>query len=817
MWSIVPVKVRKSMGLNCEFVDRPAGTMGRRRGVFLIQRRAFLLASVAALAMPARLAAQAADRSGLTLKGARAPIEIVEDRLGIPHVRAGSLHDAFFGQGYLVARDRLFQIDQQYRREQGRMAEAFGPGFVAADTAARLFHYRGDIDAELAAMPPGVLEAAQGYVAGVNARIAELAADPAQLPLEYPLLGITPLSWDLRALARARGVETGDAEDEIRRARLAAVGELEADRLMSPLRPAWTFKLPDGLDVAAVTDADLGLLAPAARPLPFAALEQAGLDPEQRHADRFAQGSNAWTIAASRSATGRPILANDPHLGIGSFSPRHMVHLTAPGLDVIGAGAPGLPGIMQGHTDRFAFGRTNSHIDQTDLFILKTAEADPELYWHKGQWKRFETHEEVIAVKGAAPQRVQLRYSAGRPIVSHDPTKQRAVAFATADMLPGALMRFAIIAINLATDWPSLMQAFKLHVSPTNFHYADTSGNTRWQIIGFAPRRPRHDGLLPAPGDGSHDWTGLIPVAELPGLHNPAEGWFASANQLNVPADYPHARKIIGFEWSDPFRHDRICEVLKAQPQHRIEDSIALQHDIQSPAARMLVKLIPASVSPAAAPAAALLRGWNGALHVDSAAALLYHMVMPELLGNYRLAMVPEAAQPLIPSVNLHDMLQALATPDKRMARDAMIDKALAAGWQKALDKGGADPARWRWGDLHRVTITHPLASLPRIAAAFPAIEGGRSGGDGQTPMARGLNVKRGYGVTHGASYLQVIDVGGWDNSRFLLLPGQSADPRSPQFKDFYDRWIAGDMQPLWFSRAAVEANAARRLAISPG
>lgn len=784
------------------------------------------MASVAALALPGRTAAGASavpgGVTGVRLAGAEAPIEIIEDALGIPHVRAQSLHDAFFGQGYLVARDRLFQIDQQYRREQGRMAEAFGPGFVAADTAARLFHYRGDIDAELAAMPAGVLESAKGYVAGINARIAELEADPAQLPPEYPALGLRPLRWDLRDLARARGVETGDAEDEIRRARLAALGLLEVDRLMSPLRPAWDFRLPDGLDVAAVSDADLGLLAASARPQPFGALELAGADPEERRAGRLAQGSNAWTIAASRSATGRPILANDPHLGIGSFSPRHIVHLTAPGLDVIGAGAPGQPGIMQGHTDRFAFGRTNSHIDQTDLFILKTAADDPDRYWHKGEWQRFEIFDETITVKGGAAQPVRLRYAGGRPIVAQDPARQRATAFATCDMLPGALMRFAIIAINLATGWPSLMEAFRLHVSPTNFHYADIDGNTGWQIIGFAPRRPRHDGLLPAPGDGDHDWNGLIPVSELPHLDNPKQGWFASANQLNLPADYPHARKIIGFEWSDPFRHDRICEVLKAQPRHGIADSIALQHDVQSLPARALLRLIPANVSAAAAPAAALMRGWDGAMTADSAAALLYQMVLPELLAAYRLAVVPAAARDLIPSVNLHDMLQALAAPDARLgpqpaaARDAMIDAALAAGWQTALARGGADPAGWRWGDLHRVAITHPLAMLPRIAAAFPAIDGGRSGGDGSTPMARGLNVRRGYGVTHGASYLQVIDVGGWDNSRFLLLPGQSADPRSPQYRDFYDRWLAGDMQPLWFSRAAVDAHAARRLLLTP-
>ncbi|MBO9697647.1 MAG: penicillin acylase family protein [Sphingopyxis sp.] len=792
----------------------------------MIQRRAFLLASVALAAMPGSLMAKPRIRGAartIRLSGARAPIEVVEDELGVPHVRAASPHDAFFGQGYLVARDRLFQIDMEHRRDMGRMAEAFGLRFVAADKAARLFLYRGDIDAELAAIPPDVLDCARGYVAGVNARIDELAADPSLLPLEYGILGISPLRWDVRDLVRDRGIGMGDADDEIRRAQLQARGLLDVDQLMMPLRPAWSFTVPQGLDCAAVSEADLGVLDPANRPLDFDPVQEARFDPEQRWADRFALGSNAWTVAPSRSATGRPILANDPHLGIGRASPRHMCHLSAPGLDVIGAGAPGLPGIMQGHTERFAFGRTNFHIDQTDLFVLRTREGDPGRYWHKGEWKAFETFEDEIAIKGAPPERVTLRYASGRPIVSDDAARNRAIAFATVSMLPGANQRFAMIAINLSKDWASLRKAFKLHVSPTNFHYADIDGNTGWQTIGFAPRRPKHDGLFPAPGDGDFDWAGILPVEDMPHVYNPPEGWFASANQMNLPAGYPYRERIISFSWSDPFRYDRCAEVLRAQPKHRIEDSIALQHDVRSLPARALLKLLPAVPSAGAASAAALLRRWDCGIEADSAAALLYEMVMPALSAAVYDRIVPAAARDLIPSVNLSEMLRLLAAPDKRLgddpaaARDALIDGALAAGWKRAVELGGADPAGWRWGDLHRVTIAHPMASNPAIAAAFPKIEGARSGGDWNTPMARGFNARRGFDVSHGASYLFVADVGAWDNSRFLLLPGQSADPRSPRYRDFYPKWVAGEMQPLWFSEAAVEQHAVARLLIAPG
>lgn len=793
----------------------------------MIQRRAFLLASAALVAMPGSLFAKPrikGETRKIALAGARAPIEVVEDALGVPHVRAASKHDAFFGQGYLVARDRLFQIDMERRRDTGRMAESFGPRFVAADRAARLFLYRGDIDAELAALPPEVLECAKGYVAGVNARLDELAADPSLLPIEYGILGISPLRWDVRDLVRGRGVGMGDADDEVRRAQLHARGLLEADQLMAPLRPAWSFTVPDGLDTAAVSEADLGLLDPANRPGGFEPLQEAAwLDPEARREERFAQGSNAWTISPSRTATGRPILANDPHLGIGRSSPRHMCHLSAPGLDVIGAGAPGLPGIMQGHTDRFAFGRTNFHIDQTDLFILRTKEGDPGRYWHKGEWKAFETFEEEILVKGAPAERVTLRYAGGRPIVSEDAARDRAVAFSTVSMLPGANMRFAIIAINLSTDWASLRQAFKLHVSPTNFHYADIDGNTGWQTIGFTPRRPKHDGLFPAPGDGDYDWTGILAVEDMPHVYNPAEGWFASANQMNLPKDYPYRERIISFSWSDPFRYDRCAEVLRAQPKHRIEDSIALQHDVQSLPARALVKMLPAAPSAEAAEAAAMLKRWDCGIEANSGAALLYEMVLPLLSAAVYERVVPAAARDLVTSLNLAEMLRILAELDERLgddpaaARDALVDVALVAGWRKAVELGGPDPASWQWGDLHRVTIEHPLAASNRaIAAAFPKIMGGRSGGDWNTPMARGFNARRGFDVSHGASYLFVADVGAWDNSRFLLLPGQSADPRSPHYRDFYPLWLAGTMQPLWYSRAAVDRHAAARTVLIP-
>lgn len=791
----------------------------------MLDRRSFLFGSAATMALlpTARLAAAVQVTRQVAGAGLSAPVEIVDDPFGVPHIRARSIPDAFFGQGYVVARDRLFQLDLAHRREMGRMAEAFGAEFAAHDAAARLFLFRGDLEAELAAVRAHLVACASAYAAGINARIDEVRADPALLPLEYSILGVSPLRWNLRDMVRARGGSFGSVGDEVRRARLAAMGLLDLDAVLAPLRPAWTLSVPEGLDAAAVSEADLGVLRLGG--LPFGALVPAP-DPSSPSAAAGARanaGSNAWTIGPGRSATGRPILANDPHLGIGSFDPRHVAHLSAPGLDVIGGGSPGLPGIMQGHTDRFAFGRTNFHIDQEDLFVLELHPDDPERYRHGAGWRRFDRAETSIAVKGAPPIAATLRYSVQGPVVSHDPERRRATALAAIELQPGASGVFAMIAINLARDWASLRDAaFRFHPSPTNFHYADIDGNHGWQVIGFAPVRRRGDGLMPVPGDGRYDWTGVRDFRALPSEYNPAKGWFASANQNNLPQGWPRDR-IPAFSFRDPYRYERIESVLSAQPRHRLADSVALMHDTMSTPARQLVALLPARGSAGATPAITMLRGWDGRLDAASGPAALFEILWRELGARMLAAIVPERARALVDEIAPSVLLGLLARPDRRLgpdptaARDAMFDAALAAAWTSAREQMGADPAAWRWGSLHQVRIRHPLSRIPAIAAAFPPVEGGESGGDSYTVMARWVRGAPAWQVSGGASYLQVIDVGAWDNSLMLNFPGQSNDPRSAHYRDQYAPWINGEMQPMLFSRAAVDARATGRTVLRPG
>lgn len=787
--------------------------------MFPINRRKLLRSSIALATLETVMCSPALARSlplaaRRKVPGAQAPIEIIDDHLGVPHIRAASKADAFFGQGYVVARDHLFAIDLDYRRRAGRLAESFGAPFADHDEAAHLLRYRGDLEAELAALGPEVRACLEAYVAGVNARIAECEADPSLLPLEYGILKLRPLRWDAQTLIAGRDIAVGNLEEKIRRAALAHAGRLDLDAVCSPLRPPAPFTPAPGLDLGAISPEDLGILHKAAKGLPFGTL----VDEAGRRTDNANAGSNAWTLAGSRTASGRPILANDPHIGIGGFAPRHVAHLTAPGLDLIGAGAPGLPGIMQGHTDRFAFGRTNFHIDQEDLFILTLNPADPEQYRHDGGWRRFDKVEESIAIAGAPPRRITLRASVHGPVTLHDPAHNRAVAVASVHLGQGASTMPAMVAINLAQDWDSLIRAFAHHPPPTNLHYADTSGNTGWHAIGFAPERKTHNGLLPVPGDGAYDWQGIRAVKDMPSILNPKAGWFASANQDNVPEGYTGP---MAHSFSAPFRYHRIEAVLPAKPRHSVADSVALQHDIHSEPARRLLALLPAQAAGDAGLALAMLHNWDGSIAGDKGAPALYEMLVTAVQHHLLEALVPENLRKLVPLVDSEALLTLLEGPDPRLgpdpaaARAAMLELALGEAWQAARKALGDDPASWRWDKLHIVSIKHPLAAIPAIAKAFPPIESAGTGGDTSTVMARWYRPGGSFHVAGGASYLMVVDVGGWDNSLFLNLPGQSSDPRSPHRQDLYAPWVAGQMQPLLFSTEAVNKHAAARTVLS--
>lgn len=793
-------------------------------------RRHLLLGGAASLIGLATTPAIARAKRNRTvvdgLAGLGAPVEILEDRWGVPHVRATSIPDAFFANGFLVARDRLWELDFGHRQSLGRLAEVFGADFVDSDTASRLFLFRGDAAAELARFSPQAQDCARAYVAGINAYLARLRADPDLLPPEFRIFDYMPLDWDVLDLIRIRAEATGNTEAEIRRARLAAQGGLALDGLVMPLQPAHDLSVPNGLDVHAVSEKDLGLFGVLQNP---PSLGKARLPDDMRHR-RMNSGSNAWVIAPSRTATRRPILANDPHLGFGIPGPRYVIHLSAPGLDVIGGGTAGMPGVMQGHNGHIAFGRTNFHIDQEDLFILRTHPAHPDRYFHDGAWKGMETVHTRIAVRGEADRDVILRYAAQGPVVSADPARHRATAVSATWLYPGANGLLVNIGLNLAHDWDTFREALRVHTSPTNFTYADTTGNIGWQAAGGLPSRADgHDGLLPAPGDGRYDWKGLQPLEMLPSTFNPARGWFGTSNEMNLPPGYPAQERRVSFEWRDAFRYNRVAEVLQGLPRATVADCVALQHDTFSRLALDMVGLLP-DVPADLAKEAAMLRGWNGRVEADSPAAALYEVWWTRLERALYALLIPAHLRDILPGpIDAAVQLSLLRAPDARFGtapeavRDTMMIDALRQAVAELQQRLGPVRAAWRWGALHTITLHHPLAHIPDISTQFPQIGGTTTGtgGDSYTVMARWYNPlakhHAPYIATGGASYLMVCDVGAWDNSVFLNFPGQCGNPRSPHYADFMPIWLKGQMQPLPFSAHRVRAAAVGRVTLQPG
>ena len=737
--------------------------------------------------------------------GLSAPVEITTDTHGIPHISAQTIPDAFFGQGYMAAVNRLWQIDLSHRRGLGHLAAAFGSDFVPFDTAARTMLFRGDLDAEWQALDPRLPPLIQAFVAGVNARVREVNENPALLPPEFTTLDMRPEEWAPEDFLRARYQPGLNVPSEFRRARLACAGALDADALTQKLEPAWTLKLPEGLDPCAVHEHDLTLYHRLSGALPFAKAvrgEQAA-DPDA------SDGSNAWVIAPRLSATGRAILANDPHLGFSVPGPRFVTHLTAPGFDAIGAGPANRPGFMFGHTDRIAFGRTNFNIDQEDLYVLRLNDAAT-AYLVRNGTQALQRVTETIEVRGAAPVTVTVATTPLGPIIAEEPG--RAIALRAASLQPGPPAAFEYLLLSLATDWPSYRTAIAAAVTGSNYMYADVDGNIGWQAGGRAPRRRHHDGLMPVPADGDYDWDGFIPIDELPHEYNPERGWIASANQMPFPPNYPIADRRVGFEWVSDDRYRRIAAVLGAQTSHDLADSIALQHDTFSMRAEALRPLLDRITAPDLAAEVAMLREWNGRVEADSAAAALYEFWSAELQSLMAVRLIPKAAKGLVTSVHAHLVRDLLLAPDARLganpvaARDAMLDQ--------ALREAAAKQAGRTWGDIHTVTLHHTLGAL---MPGIPSIVSGLgSGGDGTTVMARWWPGIAHPNTTGGAMFAAVVDVGNWDATQAIVAPGQSGDPRSPHYADLYSPWLKGETFALPFSRAAVAASAESRIRLAP-
>ena len=790
------------------------------------------LASVlAVLAMPGVALAQAPAADHLTVPGLEAPARVIIDHWGIAHIRAASVHDAFFAQGWNAARDRLWQIDLWRKRGLGRLAASFGPAYVAQDRAARLLLYRGDMVAEWAAYPTEARQQTEAFVAGVNAYVDAVAAGTAPRPREFAATGSAPERWSGDDVVRIRShALVSNVAEEVERARLLCHGGAGFVSLQHKIEPAHETAVPAGLDPCSIPAdvLDTYLLGTKGVSFEAPALADAQLPGAvwagsvDRANDQ--EGSNNWVVDAAHSATGRPILANDPHRAHGVPSLRYVVDLAAPGLHIAGAGEPSLPGISFGHNDTAAWGLTIFPADQEDLYVYQTSTDHPGAYLYRGKWEPFTVVRESVTVRGEAARVVELQFTRHGPVIHQ--AGGHAFALRTIWTEPGGAGYFNASWLYRASNWGDFTTAHnRWSAPPLNLVYADTHGDIGWRPSAFIPQRQGWDGMLPVPGDGRYEWAGMIPATDLPAVRNPARGFVATANDMNLPADWPSATRPISFVWSDPSRIDEIEARLSAKPKHTLDDMTALQTDTTSRLALRAIALISGLMTDDAdaRAALALLQTWNGDERADSGAAALAEIWLASHLS-------PAVAH-AVASGDLAQALEGSGTgavidwlargdvrlgPDPAAVRRTVLIRSLAAAWRDTVVRLGPDAASWRWGDLHLAQWTPAIGPrLPAGERAQWAVGPLGVGGSGSTPMAT-WDGRDAYHVTGGASVRMVLDVGGWDNSRIINTPGQSDDPASAHYRDLFPLWAGGRYVPFVYSDAAVMAAAERVITLDP-
>jgi penicillin G amidase len=770
-------------------------------------RKILYAALIAALAVAAGLALLAVStfsrKSGeQRVVGLSAPISIDRDAHGVPTVRAASTADALFGLGYAHAQDRLWQMDFQRRIGSGRLAEILGPRLIDTDRFLRTVGFRRAAEASWQALSPETRALLEAYTAGVN---AFLSANRAR-PVEYRILRAEPetfapvdslawakmMAWDLAA----------NAKDEIRRARfVAAVGAERAGQLLPPVPPEPTILLDaewmDRVSAAALRSSPASRRAPTGH---WGPLERAlGLSALGFQGEEL--GSNSWVVAGSRTKSGKPMLANDPHLGLRTPSVWYLARLEAPGLSVTGATLPGLPGVIIGHNARIAWGLTSVEPDVQDLFLEQVDPGDPSRYLYRGSSRAFDRRTESIRVRGAADVRLEVRASVHGPIVTDlypgAETLGHPVALRWTGLDPGDTTAEAFLGIDRASDWAQFLTAAGLLRAPAqNLVYADVDGHIGYTTTGAIPIRPRADGLLPVSGSGPDDWSGYIPFEKLPRVLDPPRGYIATANDRVVSDRYPWP---MTHDWPEPYRADRITKRILASGQLDREGMTAIQLDRHSEQADELLPLL-LDTRPEDAPsrdALERLRVWDRTFSPDSVPASIY------AAWYTALSSMPEDELGNVPagSVRSRFLINTLREnsnwcDDVRTTREETCadfkTATLSAAVRQLSRRLGPDPAAWRWERLHRARFPHGVFDGVALLRPFFSLETGQ-GGDASTVNVGAYRRDGSYVMTDGPSYRQIIDLADLPRSLFVHTTGQSGNVFSPAYRDLLPLWKRGE------------------------
>jgi penicillin amidase len=711
----------------------------------------------------------------------------------VPHIYARNEHDLFFAQGFVQAQDRLFQMDLWRRSAQGRLSEVLGLNFVERDAATRRIQYHGDAAADWASYGPGVKAIAEAFVAGINAWVDEARV---HVPEEFTLAGWLPETWSAEDLLnRTDAFVAAGADADVFRARLvAALGEQKAGFWLSGAAP---YRLPPGLAIDAVSPV-VGEALRRAGTAPFFLGLAAPVTPVDRGA-----GSNAWAVSGARSATGAPLLASDPHRAFAHPSLRYLVHLNAPGWNVIGAASPWLPGVVIGHNERVAWGMTAlpaAAADIADVYVERINPANLHQVQYRGRWVNTTVVPDPIVMKGQAkPFPFEREHTPNGVIVATDSEHHLAFSLKWSGSEPGTAGELAAVGLaraDSASGFRASLARWKLPA--VEVVYAAVDGAAGREAAGLLPVRSGWDGALPAPGwPGVFEWQGWRRPDELPHAVLPTAGGFVvSANQ-------------------NAARTNRLDELLGGTRPLTLDDFKRLQLDTTAWNAAQLVPLLGNLAADRSEVEAArrLLLQWDQRITADSAAAAVYVFWESEVLRKLAESRLgPDLRSDYLARASLP--IEALTRPsrawfddDPAQARDRLLIEALAAAVERASSTGGAPS----WGSLHTLIFKHPLAITQSGRRRFNVGPFALAGYPDTV-----LSTYPSGDVTGGASFREILDLSNWDRSLWINAPGQSGAPGSRHFADLARPWSAGEYFPMAFSDAAVQAAAETTLTLLP-
>jgi penicillin G amidase len=769
----------------------------------------------------------------LHVPGLRARVEVLRDGQGVPHLRAESLPDLILAQGYVTAQDRLWQMDLSRRLAEGELSEVIGERALRLDDQNRRLGFRQACERAVADLDPEARELLGAFARGVNAFITSHLH---RLPFEFLLLHYQPRPWrEMDSFAVALNMmKTLNTSwpDELMRERIQRrlTAQLYADLFPDhwPLdHPVaeWPVNTRSGFVRSSATSVlnPIGL-APtlAALTLSCGGLQPGTFEspvcpPKGGRYEDAGLGSNNWVVNGSHTRSGKPLLANDPHLGHSIPSVWYMIHLKASGLNVSGVSLPGLPFVIIGHNERIAWGMTNTGPDVQDLYVESFNLRDPSTYLHNADWVEAEVRVENIKVRNEHDYRLTVKTTRHGPVVSHDGGRDLALRWTALE--PHAL-RSPFLKIDRAKNWQEFTDALREFAGPMqNFVYADVDGNIGYYAAGWVPLRKQGDGTVPSPGStDDYDWTGYVPFEQLPHAYNPPSGRIATANGRIVPDGYPY---FLTHKWEAPYRTARLYQLLEEAKPFTVADMLRMQMDIRTLEDQWLAgQLVSASAhrppqSDDARYALDLLRHWDGEAQADSAATLvcevtrhaLLERILRPRLGDGLLGYHWPMSTTFLENVLSNNWTRWLPGEDASFADTLM--KSLEEGVRRIPGLvHRRDHKAWKWGETIPLTFHHPLGG------GFPLL--GRLLDVGPFPQAgTGTTVKQ-TSPTIGPSMRMVVDLSDLDNSVQNITLGESGQALSPYYHDQFEAWYTGRSFPMLFSDSAVDKGTAHKLVLEP-